>query len=286
MAAVASVLDQLSQLLPYQIHHFPDSNAWAANGPAVAGGGSLLGGDPHLPQTLPSIWYEVALSAPGYQVAGVSVPGVPGVLLGHNAHIAWSLTDTQNSATFYYQEKVRGSQYYWDGAWRPLTVVHYSIAVRGGATKQLTVDITAQGPIISQAGQTMAVDWMGNVPSGDVAALLGVNTASTFAQFKAALAGWYAPTENFVYADISGNIGVIAPGYYPQVPSDCQPWLPMEGTGACDITGVIPYQAEPQAYDPPSHLIATDNQRPVSGDYPYYIGTAFEIGRASCRERV
>ena len=61
--------------------------------------------------------------------------GVPGVLLGHNAHIAWSLTDTQNSATFYYKEQVRGSQYYWDGAWRPLTVVHYSIPVRGGATE-------------------------------------------------------------------------------------------------------------------------------------------------------
>jgi penicillin amidase len=84
-AASASVLDQLSQLLPNQIHHFPDSNAWAANGPAVAGASAgqpraLLGGDPHLPQTLPSIWYEVSLSAPGYQVAGASVPGVPGVL--------------------------------------------------------------------------------------------------------------------------------------------------------------------------------------------------------------
>ena len=275
--AAASVLDQLSQLLPYQTHHFPDSNAWAANGPAVAGGGALLGGDPHLAQTLPSVWYEVALSAPGYQVAGVSVPGVPGILLGHNAHIAWSLTDTQNSATFYYAEKTRGSQYYWDGAWRPMTVVHYSIPVRGEATKQLTVDITAQGPIISQAGQKMAVDWMGNVPSGDIAALLGVNTASTFAQFKAALAGWYAPTQNFVYADTSGNIGVVAPGYYPQVPAGCQPWLPMSGTGACDIDGVIPYQAVPQSYDPPSHLIATDNQRPVSGDYPYYVGTAFDF---------
>ena len=275
--AVASVLDQLSQLLPDQTHHFPDSNAWAANGPAVAGGGALLGGDPHLAQTLPSVWYEVALSAPGYQVAGVSVPGVPGILLGHNAHIAWSLTDTQNSATFYYAEKTRGSQYYWDGAWRPMTVVHYSIPVRGEATKQLTVDITAQGPIISQAGQKMAVDWMGNVPSGDVAALLGVNTASNFAQFKAALAGWYAPTQNFVYADTSGNIGVVAPGYYPQVPAGCQPWLPMSGTGACDIDGVIPYQAVPQSYDPPSHLIATDNQRPVSGDYPYYVGTASDF---------
>jgi penicillin G amidase len=280
--AAASVLDQLSQLLPDQIHHYPDSNAWAANGPAVAGGSAgqpraLLGGDPHLPQTLPSIWYEVALSAPGYQVAGVSLPGVPGILLGHNSHIAWSLTDTQNSATFYYKEQVRGSRYYWNGAWRPLTVVHYSIPVRGGATRQLTVDITAQGPIISQAGQTMAVDWMGNVPSDDVTALYAVNTASSYAQFKAALAGWRAPTQNFVYADTSGNIGVIAPGYYPQVPSGCQPALPMPGTGACDITGVIPYQAVPQAYNPPSHLIATDNQRPVSGDYPYYVGTALDF---------
>ncbi|HEY6496790.1 MAG TPA: penicillin acylase family protein [Trebonia sp.] len=275
--AAASVLDQLSQLLPNQIHHYPDSNAWAANGPAVEGGGALLGGDPHLLQTLPSVWYEVALSAPGYQVAGVSVPGVPGILLGHNANIAWSLTDTQNSATFYYAEKTRGTRYYRDGAWQPMTVVHYSIPVRGQATRQLTVDITAQGPIISKAGQTMAVDWMGNVPSADVAALIGVNTAANFTQFKAALAGWHAPTQNFVYADTFGNIGVVAPGYYPQVPAGCQPWLPMPGTGACDIDGVIPYRAVPQAYDPPSHLIATDNQRPVSGDYPYYVGTALDF---------
>ena len=81
------------------------------NGPAVSGPARprSLGGDPHLPQTLPSVWYEVALSAPGYQVAGASVPGVPGVLLGHNAHIAWSLTDTQDQATFYYAEKIRGA---------------------------------------------------------------------------------------------------------------------------------------------------------------------------------
>jgi penicillin amidase len=226
---------------------------------------------------VPSVWFEVALSAPGYQVAGVSVPGVPGVLLGHNAHIAWSLTDTQDSATFYYAEQVKGSKYYWDGAWRPLTVVHYSIPVRGGATRQLTVDITVHGPIISQAGQRMAVDWMGNAPSGDLSALLGVNAAATFAQFKTALAGWHAPTQNFVYADTSGNIGVIAPGYYPQVPGGCTPWLPMPGTGACDISGVIPYQAVPQSYDPPSHLIATDNQRPVSAAYPYYVGTALDF---------
>jgi penicillin G amidase len=131
--AAGQLLDELSQLPANQIHEYPDSNAWAVNGPAVNGpavngGGALLGGDPHLPQTLPSVWYEVALSAPGYQVTGATVPGVPGVLLGHNAHIAWSLTDTQNEATLYYAEQVRGDEYYWRGAWRKMTVVHYTIS--------------------------------------------------------------------------------------------------------------------------------------------------------------
>lgn len=272
--AAGQLLDQVSRLPAGRIHQYPDSNAWAANGPAVAGGGALLGGDPHLPQTLPSLWYETALSAPGYQAAGVTVPGVPGVLLGHNAHIAWSLTDTQNEATFYYAERVRGDSYFYRGSWRPMAVSRYTIPVRGGAPVHLKVDITAHGPVLTQAGETMAVDWMGNVPSDDLTALIGINQAENFGQFKAALAGWRAPTQNFTYADNGGNIGVYAAGYYPEVASRCRPWLPMPGVGTCDITGVIPYNAIPQAYDPPSHLIATANQRPVSAAYPYYIGTS------------
>jgi penicillin amidase len=273
--AASTLLAQLSQLPAGQLHEYPDSNAWAANGPAVSdNGGSLLAGDPHLPQTLPSIWYEVAMSAPGFDLAGVSVPGLPGVLIGHNAHIAWSLTDTQNQATFFYDERTRGNQYYWDGKWRPMQVLHYDIPVRGSGTVRLTVDLTVHGPIMTQAGQTTSVDWMGNVPSPDLQAMLTVNQSSDFAQFKAALAGWYAPSQNFVYADAAGNIGAISAGYYPQVAAACQPWLPMPGTGACDIKGVIPYAAIPQVYDPPSHVLATANQRPVTAAYPYYIGTS------------
>ena len=273
-AAAAQLLAALRQFPAQQVHEYPDSNAWAANGPAVAGGGALLGGDPHLPQTLPSVWYEVALSAPGYQVSGVGLPGVPGVLLGHNAHIAWSLTDTQNQSTLYYAEQVRGDEYFWRGQWRKMTVAYYTIPVRGGPSVQLAVDITADGPIMTQYGQTMAVDWMGNVSSNDMEALLEVNQATDFAQFKAALSGWLAPTQNFVYADTAGNIGAISAGYYPEVSSSCQPWLAMTGAGACDVTGVIPYNAIPQTYDPPSHLIVTANQRPVTAAYPYYIGTS------------
>jgi penicillin amidase len=280
--AASALLAQVTQLaqvngLPAgHIHTYPDSNAWAANGPAVAGGRSMLAGDPHLPQTIPSIWYQVALSAPGYQVSGVSVPGLPGVLLGHNQHIAWSLTDTQNQATLFYTEqtsKTRPGQYFWDGAWRRMRQVHYTIAVRGGAAQRLTVDLTVHGPIMTQAGQTTSVDWMGNVPSPDLAVLLAINTAHDWAQFHAALAHWRAPSQNFVYADDRGHIGAISAGYYPVVRRG-QPWLPMPGTGADDVAGVIPYSAIPQAYDPPGHVLATANQRPVGPSYPYYIGTS------------
>ena len=129
------------------------------------------------------------------------------------------------------------------------------------------------GPVMTQAGQTTSVDWMGNVPSPDLAVLLAVNTAHDWAQFHAALAHWRAPTQNFVYADDRGHIGAISAGYYPVVRRG-QPWLPMPGTGADDVAGVIPYPAVPQVYDPPGHVVATANQRPVGPSYPYYIGTS------------
>ena len=277
--AAATLLAQISRLPAGLVHREPDSNAWAASGPEVAGHGAMLAGDPHLPQTLPSVWYEAALSAPGLDASGVTVPGVPGVLIGHNAHIAWSLTDTQNQAALFYAErtsKTRPGQYYWRGAWRRTQPVRYTINVRGGSPVHLTVDITVHGPIMTQAGQTMAVDWMGNVPSADLTALLGVDQASNFGQFRAALASWHAPTQNFVYADDQGHIGAISAGYYPQV-AHGDPWLPLPGTGADDVTGVIPYAAEPQVYEPPGHVIATANQRPVGPSYPYYIGTSADF---------
>jgi len=277
--AAGSLLSTVGRLPAGQVHHYPDSNAWAANGPAVVGGGAMLAGDPHLPLTLPSVWYQVALGAPGLTVSGVSLPGVPGIVIGHNEHIAWSLTDVQNQSTLFYVEQTSTShpgEYYWRGRWRPMRQLHYTIAVRGGSPVRLTVDITAQGPIMTQAGQTMAVDWMGNIPSPDVAVMGEISKADDFTQFRAALALWKAPTQNFVYADEAGNIGAIAAGYYPQV-AHGQPWLPLSGTGADDVIGVIPYAAIPQVYDPPGHTITSDNQRPVGSSYPYYIGTSADF---------
>ncbi len=275
VAAAEAVLAQVSALPAGLIHEYPDSNAWAVNGRAVSGGVSMLAGDPHLPQTVPSVWYQAALSAPGLAVTGVTVPGLPGVLIGHNAHIAWSLTDVQNQATLFYSEqtsKSRPGQYFWDGAWRRMRQVTYTIPVRGGKPVPLTVDITVHGPVMTRVGQTASVDWMGNIPSPDIAVMLAVAKAHDFTQFHAALANWRAPAQNFVYADDHGNIGAISAGYYPLVRHG-DPWLPMPGTGADDVAGVIPYRAVPQVYDPPGHVVATANQRPVGPAYPYYIGT-------------
>ena len=287
--AAAAMLAQTGALPAGQIHGYPDSNAWAVNGPKVSGGGSMLAGDPHLQQTLPSVWFEVAISAPGYDVSGASVPGLPGVLLGHNRRIAWSLTDTQNQATLFYIEKTSRThpgQYLWRGQWRAMRRVRYTIYVRGGAARRLTVEETVHGPVMTHAGQTVSVDWMGNVPSPDVAVLQQISVARDFGQFRAALAGWRAPAQNFVYADDRGNIGAISAGYYPIVKHGT-PWLPMPGTGADDVAGVIPYAAVPQSYDPPGHVIATANQRPVTAAYPYYIGTTanfFDPGYRASRE--
>src|SRR5207245_8648190 len=113
------------------------SNNWAVAGSRSASGGALLAGDPHLHLTLPAIWYQLTMDSPSYHVAGVSIPGTPVVLIGHNLHIAWSLTDAQNQQTFFYQEHedaAHPNQYLWKDSWVAYQTVSYDIPVLGGTT--------------------------------------------------------------------------------------------------------------------------------------------------------
>jgi penicillin amidase len=252
------------------------SNNWAVAGAKSTGGGALMGGDPHLHLTLPAIWFQLTMDSPGYHTSGVAIPGTPGVLIGHNQHISWSLTDAQNQQTFYYlehEEPTHPGQYLWNGVWRNYKTVAYDIPVHGGPTEHLTVKLSVHGPVITERGQTTSVWWAGNIPSQDLDVLIGINQAADYEAFRNALKGWYSPTHNFVYADDRGNIGLISAGYYPQVAAG-QPWLPMAGTGENDVIGTIPFEYIPQAYNPPDNFIWSANQRQVSSDYPYYIGTA------------
>jgi penicillin G amidase len=278
--AARSILAGLRGLPAGELHLHLDSNAWAASGPAVAGGRAMLAGDPHLQLALPSDWYEVTLRSPHYEVTGASLPGIPAVVLGHNSHVAWSITDAQNQSVLFYSERTAKDhprEYFWRGRWRSMTTVRYDIPVRGSAPVALTVDLTVHGPIMTMRGQTTSVDWMGDLPSDDLAAILRVDRADSFASFRGALKQWGAPAENFAYADDRGNIAIIGAGYYPQTPAGSAPWLPMSGTGSSDVTGTIPFDQIPQVYDPPSHVVITANQRPTTSGYPYYLGTSMNF---------
>lgn len=281
MQSIAGI-DQQIRALPNAMRGSSASNNWAVNGPLTASGKALMAGDPHLHLTLPAIWYQLDATSPDYTFSGVSIPGVPLVLIGRNQHISWSMTDVQNASTFFYVEKTDRAhphQYYWNGVWQPMQHVVYSIPVKGRAPVRQDVYLTVHGPIFPAdqegiTGETISVDWMGALPSTDSEALLGLLKASNFAQFHDALSLWTAPTLNFVYADDQGNIGMISPGYYPIAKAGA-PWLPLPGTGEADIAGSIPYNAVPQVYDPPDHMVLSANQRPVGNNYPYYIGTTW-----------
>jgi penicillin amidase len=269
-----------------------NSNNWAVDGTLSASGKPLMAGDPHLDLTLPSIWYRVALAAPTLSVEGVTIPGAPAVVIGRNAHISWSATNTQNQATLYYRERTDSGhpgQYFWNGSWRRFSTETYDIPVRGARADHHTVRLSVHGPVLTLQGETLAVDWMGGLPSDDGQALIDVARASNFAQFREALRAWHAPAQNFVYADDAGNIGLISAGYYPLLDRG-DPALPLAGTGEYDVTGSIPFEAIPQVYDPPTHYVFSANQRPVGAGYPYYIGdtlTDFDAGyRAAQIQRV
>jgi penicillin amidase len=282
ITAISDLASRIAQLPTGTLHEIGNSNNWAINGPKTASGAALMAGDPHLHLTLPSIWYQLDANAPSYSFRGVSIPGLPIVLIGQNQNISWSLTNVQNQSTLYYIEQTDAThpdQYYWNGAWQHMEHAQYTIPVKGKASVHLDVQLTKHGPVISDPrlpDKTISVAWMGNQISTQIEGMLSMLQASNFSQFRAALRTWVAPTLNFVYADVQRHIGMIAPGYYPLVKAGSPPlWLPLPGTGEADISGFIPFEQIPQVYDPPDHMVFSANQRPVSKDYPYYIGTSF-----------
>ncbi|MBX6351149.1 MAG: penicillin acylase family protein [Clostridia bacterium] len=265
-----------------------NSNNWAVDGTITDTGKPYLAGDPHLALTLPSIWYEVQLSAPDLEAAGVIIPGLPGVLIGHNAHVAWSLTNVGSQQAFYYVETTSPDQpgkYLHDGTWIPFDDYRARIDVKGRPSLTVEVPWTVHGPVVSglaslpdgmrpPSGETISLAWTGNLFSDDVGAVLRLLRARGADDVRQALRLFGSPAQNFAYATTDGDIGIIAAGLYPTLPEGAAPWLPMAGTGEWDWTGLVPYDRVPQVLNPPQHFVWSANQRPVGPDYPYYLGQA------------
>lgn len=279
------------------------SNNWVVGPAKSATGKALLANDPHLGVQMPSIWYMNALhcrvvsAACPYDVAGVSFPSAPGVILGHNARIAWGATNTGPDVQDLFVETpdpANPANYLYKGESLPFSTRRETIAVAGGAPVTITVRETVHGPILNDvvddladAKELYSLRWTALVEQdGQIGALLKVNVATSFDDFRAAFRDYVAPAQNFVYADVDGNIGLQIPGRIPVRPAGDDGRRPVDGaSGDHDWAGYVPFDELPALYDPPDGLIVTANNNPVDAAYPYDLGSEWDAGWRATRIR-
>jgi len=250
------------------------SNNWAVDGTLTDTGKPYLANDPHLPTRMPPVWYEVHLSAPDWDVSGVSLPGILGVSIGHNERIAWGITNANLAVQDLFVEQFNPdnpAQYRFQDQWREAQVIEESIIVKGLKDPIIhRVLVTHHGPVVTELfeGQTEAValGWSFLAQDNTLEGILHLNQAKDWPSFRQALSVWNFDF-NFVYADVDGNIGYQLTGQLPQRPQGFA-GVPVPGwTGEYDWQGVIPFEQMPHALNAEAHFVATANQRPVSADY-------------------
>lgn len=274
--------DKISYLYPLHaaLDIAPGSNAWVISGAHTASGKPLLANDPHLEQTLPSIWHLVHLKAGDLDVTGAALPGVPAVIVGHNRRIAWGVTNLEFDVQDLYREQVdlQTGRYGYRGQIEPSRLESTTIAVKGKKPVEIVNIVTRHGTVIANdAGQNYALQWLVPGIVGDLDfAFLEINRAKNWEEFKAALGRFAGPPQNFVYADVDGNIGYHVGGQIPIRSAGCLGDLPADGAqGSCEWAGVVPYDDLPQVFNPESGIIVTANQNPFPEDYKYPVAGGF-----------
>jgi penicillin amidase len=214
---------------------------------------------------------------------GVSIPGTPVVVIGFNKYLGWTLTDVQaQMAYFYFLNIGTNGTYYVDNVPHRFERVTYRIALPNGTDVEFTVNRTVLGPSICRGDVCIAMNWTGDEPSDDVGVLLGLMRARNFTEFWGALSKWYSPPQNFVYADIYGNVAAVSAGLYPVI-SRGFPGMLLPPSGSSMVSSYIPYYEIPQTFDPPRGYIVASNQRIVGYNYPFYIGTYWDFFSTSFR---
>jgi len=249
------------------------SNNWVVAGSHTASGKPLLANDMHLGFSVPGVWYMADLRAPGFHCAGVSLPGFPLIIAGHNEHVAWGFTDLMADVQDLYVEKLDGKGNYQaaDRSWKPLAIDREIIHVRGGKDVTIDVQSTDHGPIVNpilgSESRTIALKWNLYDPALNTLPLYQMNTASNWTEFSAALAEWCWPAQNLVYSDDQGHIAYQAIGRVPLRPGGLV-GVPIEDT-THEWQGYIPFDDMPHAVDPPSGFLATANSRVTTPQSPY-----------------
>ncbi|PVG81210.1 penicillin acylase family protein [Nocardioides gansuensis] len=291
------------------------SNSWVVDGEHSATGMPILANDPHLGVSMPGIWMQMGLHCREMTLdctldtSGFTFSGVPGVVIGHNADIAWGFTNLGPDVTDLYLEQIEGATWLQDGKAKPLELRQETIKVRDGEDFQLQIRETAHGPLISDVsaefstvganaptdvpgergnGYAVALAWTALDPQPTADAILELNRASNWDEFRDAAADFAVPAQNLVYADREGHIGYQAPGRIPIRKSGNDGRMPAEGwVSANDWTGdYIPFDGLPSVLDPDEGFIVTANQAVVGESYPWHITTDWDRGYRATRIRL
>lgn len=262
------------------------SNNWVIDGVKSATGHPILANDPHLGIWLPSVWYEIHMVTPTMNVYGVSLQGVPGVIIGFNDHIAWGLTNQQSDVTDFFRLKFKDKNhnaYWYNGAWKPVEKIPSVIKVKHGTDVPVVTRWTVHGPIVEKDSVALALKWTGHRPTQEIESIYRLNHARNYQDYVEAMKYFHVPAQNVVYADVDGNIAMWCGGLYP-IRNNGDGRVPVDGSSDKFEWGrIIPFEAIPHTKNPKQHFISSANQRPVSYDYPYYMGFHWDPGYRSRR---
>lgn len=275
------------------------SNNWVVAGSRTETGIPLLANDPHLGIQMPSIWYEIGLHCEPvgpdcpYNVVGTSFASAPGVIIGHNDHIAWGVTNLGPDVQDLFIERVNPenpNQYGYQGEWLDMEVVREEITVAGEeAPVVVNARITRHGPIINDVvggteekwffgWQPLALSWTALQPGTLMRSVLLLDKATNWEEFREALSYWDVPSQNFAYADVEGNIGYQAPGRIP-IRASGNGSTPVPGwAGEYEWVDYISFDELPRAFNPPEGYIVTANHAVVGPDFPYFLGMDWAPG--------
>jgi penicillin amidase len=262
----------------------PASNNWVISGARSATGKPLLANDTHMPLTNPSLWWEVHLVCPTIEAAGFAIPGLPGLPLGRNRHVAWGVTNVMVDDVDFYIERLNPQnplQYRYEDHWEDMQSVRQTIRVKGAAPVDIDIRLTRHGPVVEHgqpgdSNQVVSARWAVNDLDLPARAAFRLLKAATVAEVVDALKDWEAPGQNFVFADTDGAIGYWCCAAIPIRPRG-NGLLPVPGwTGADEWAGYLPFTKRPHVIDPPDGYVASANNALTDITFPHVIGTYWE----------
>lgn len=264
------------------------SNNWAVSGAKTESGSPILANDPHLDLTLPSIWYQIQLNAPGLNSYGVSLPGAPGIIIGFNKDIAWGVTNVAADVLDFYQIKFKDNthgEYWYNNAWKNTSQRYEKIKIRGGADEIDTVYYTHQGPVVyfqkpkyARANNVPlgnALRWIAHDQSNELMTFYYLNRGKNYADYRKALTYFTAPAQNFIFASAENDIAITPNGKFPLKWKDQGKFILDGSDPGNDWQGWIPAAQNPTVKNPPRNFVSSANQSSTDPTYPYYINWEF-----------